>query len=148
MAPMTFFGCCCCYEALDFENIVLCCISDGETCCCTNKACLAAGEEPLGVGMVEGDKGECCVLALFCCTYGCKVPSTCCNGWGRCLCFQTAQSCPCGEDKYVKNCVCNAYGVGCAPQCGCCSAPQSEVPTTLKKGGAAAGAPTIVEIAR
>jgi len=152
MPKFTFFGCCCCYDSIDLDYITICCKQEGETCCCTNRGCLSVDEESLGVGCVQGDMDECCVLALFCCQMGCKSPATCVNGWSRCLCFAAAQSFPCADDKYVENCVCNFYGLACAPQCGCCPAPQHEVPTMLKSKGASeppqGAPPASVEIVR
>ncbi|KAL1525076.1 hypothetical protein AB1Y20_019949 [Prymnesium parvum] len=97
----------------------------------TAKACCAVDEKLLCPFLMEPDMGECCVLGCGLCTYGLKVPSTCCNSWSRCLCFVSAESFPCTDSAWVEACMCASYGINCAPQCGCCSAPKSAIPTMI-----------------
>lgn len=131
MAPkdiMTVGSCCCCYEGFDFTDIKLLCVAEGESLCVFGKSCLAAGEPVLGPGMLEFDaaKGEKCNLGLGCCSYGCKVPSVLCKSRQHCLCIKAAAAFP-FDDEYVPAFVC-AYGcLQCAPTCGCCKSPYSEI---------------------
>lgn len=66
---MVFGACICCYTAVDLGNIKFLCVSEGECLCCVQKACLAAGEEKIGMGMVtdksKGNTGTSSVCFSF-----------------------------------------------------------------------------------
>ena len=133
MAPKdmkTCNACICCYQALDFADIKLLCVSEGEQCCIFSKTCLAAGEDVLGPGMIEvdKDKGEICNLGLVVCSYGLKTPAVCCKSRQSCLCIKAAAALP-FDDDFVPGPVC--AGIPCPgfqlmPQAGCLVPPYSQ----------------------
>ena len=134
MAPKdmkTCNACICCYQALDFADIKLLCVSEGEQCCVFSKTCLAAGEDVLGPGLIEADKdkGEICHLGLVVCSYGLKTPAVCCKSRQSCLCVKAAAALP-FDDDFVPGPVC--AGIPCPgfqlmPQAGCLVPPYSQV---------------------
>jgi hypothetical protein len=146
MAPkdmMNFSACCCYYNAVDFTDIKLLCVGEGEQCCIFAKSCLAAGEPMLGPGMIpknpekHGD-GEICNLGCGCCSYGLKKPQVCIKSRQQCLCCTSAASFP-FDDEFVPNFVCAVYCLQCAPECGCCKSPYSAAHLQkLEQGGAPA----------
>jgi hypothetical protein len=80
-------ACICCIDGCDFENIVLGCKGKGQFCCIVEEACLAPGEDSLGVGCVtNADNNECCKLGLLCCAVGLKSPDTCVKSAGKDKC--------------------------------------------------------------
>ena len=133
MAPKdykTFAGTICCYQAFDFTDIKVLCVSEGEQCCIFSKTCLAAGEDVLGPGMIEvdKDKGEICNLGLGICSYGLKTPAVCCKSRQSCLCIKSAAAFP-FDDDFVPGPVCAGIpcpGFQCMPQAGCLVPPYSQ----------------------
>jgi hypothetical protein len=116
-------GCCCCYQAWDFEDFVCCCNGTQDCLCIRQSCCLAAGAKDRGCGMTTDEsKGECCKIGCFCCDCGIISPTALCANAGQVLCIQSVASLPCQAD-YVPECVCGYLFIQCAPRCGCCAAP-------------------------
>ena len=73
MPEMVFSACICCYNACDFDNILILCKGGGTCICCEEKMCLAAGEPQFPIGVIKED-GFIFKFGLPCCTMGLKMP--------------------------------------------------------------------------
>jgi hypothetical protein len=129
MAPCMVSGCCCCYNAFDFDNFMLLCVRKSECLCCVEEGCLALNTPSLGVGITtNAENKECCKISLPCCSVGLKTPETCFRSAERCLCCKGASAFP-FDELYVEKFVCaGCYGIQCAPECGCCSSVGTNTP--------------------
>lgn len=111
MAPVMWNACCCCYDACDCDNTIICCKGRTECLCLVREACLSLDEEPLGVGLVTNKANkECCKIGLYCCTCGIKTPETIHSSASQCLFFKSVCSCELREE-YVKDFVCAWHGL-------------------------------------
>jgi hypothetical protein len=120
-------GCCCYYNACDFnmKNFDLCCRYESAYCCISNDCCLSFTADKLGCGLT-GDKDknpdEYCKIGCVCCDLGLVKPVACCKGAFASLCYYEVASCPLSEE-HLNECVCACCFVQCCPTCGVCVAP-------------------------
>eukprot|EP00934_Nitzschia_sp_Nitz4_P005801 Nitzschia sp. Nitz4//scaffold64_size103689//85163//86314//NITZ4_004447-RA/size103689-snap-gene-0.121-mRNA-1//1//CDS//3329556163//5791//frame0 len=118
-------ACCCCYDACDFNNPILCCKGAGDCLCFRESCCIAVNTPHKGCGCT-GDKnrGEFCKLGLFCYDCALVMPTKLCACANQCLCCYSVASLPCSPE-YVPNFVCTICcpGLMISPRCGCCVAP-------------------------
>jgi hypothetical protein len=115
--PCMVSACCCCYNAIDCDNIALLCKGKEEHCCFVRECNLDFNEESLGVGMTtNADNKECCKISLAICSVGLKTPDKCCASASRFLCCKSAASFP-YDDQYMSKCACACYGLQCKSSC-------------------------------
>ena len=130
----------CCYDACNFQDLKICCVSEGDCLCFTHRACFAAGESMLGPGFITDDsKYECCHCGLGCCSFGLKSPQVCCKSFHQCICYLTRYSIPFDRD-FVPGIVLGILCFQCCPNVGCCK-PATKVGTT-------GGAPSVLDMDR
>jgi len=135
-----FFGAGCCYDAIDCSDITWGCHNSTECLCVRGAGCLALGVEPRQVGLTTGSgtsDGELCKFGLYCCDIGLVTPQVLCAQYRKCLCLQSVASCPISSSNaYMNRYACAAYGLGCAPTCGCCvKAPDCPAMEIIERGG-------------
>jgi len=133
--PIMYCALCCTYSACDFNDCALLCHRSCDCLCLRHSCCLSMGVEPRGVGCTaDKDKGECCMLGLYCCDCGIVNPKVLCASYSKCLCLHDAAACP-GAPQYLEDCVCSVYFLSCAPTCGCCvAAPECPAIALVKAG--------------
>lgn len=120
MAPKVFSAICWFYEACDFDQILGGCKAKSECLCLVRECCFAAGEEPVGTGLITNPENkECCKIGLYCCACGIKQPERLCAIAEHAFCLKAAGSIP-PDKEYLDQCVCATHCISCAPECGCC----------------------------
>jgi len=109
-------ACLCCNTSLFFTMPDLIGCSGSRECLCLHDAfCIKSGTDPYGIGMVDGEDGDICNLALYCCKCGLNSPRTCCKSQGQCLCLVSAAALPPTEDIPM---FCSLFTIACYPSFG------------------------------
>jgi len=123
VAPM-YSGCCCCYNACNFEDIKILCEGAGTCICIEEKCCLAANVDQFPVGMIK-EEGFICKIGLPCCTTGLKMPDAkdLLSGGFQCLCLKALAQFPFGDKIGAP--VCAVCFLQCTPDVGCLKPPPS-----------------------
>ena len=91
------------------------CSAKFEFLCCDEQFCCKLGTPALTIG-ISVPEGKICEIGLGCCTYGLKVPTTCCKGQEQFCCF--AGTCALPPDDEVPA-TCALLGFACMPGTGC-----------------------------
>lgn len=126
-------ACICCYSGCDFEDITIGCEGEGQELCLIGRSCCMAGKNPYEVGLNKTSDNGICMISLYCCELGLKVPTTCCESQAKCLCMRQAAAFPFTGPVPAPVCACCAFQ--CAPNSGCM---QPMPPMTIGAGGAPA----------
>ena len=117
MSGCVFMALCCQTTTISCDDCMKGCIADGEFLCITKEFCCITDVEPLPIGL-DPKETHLCNLACFCCSIGCKVPSTCIKQKGQFCCLMQQCAFPCDANIPA---ACAVYGIMCFPKiCGCC----------------------------
>ncbi|CAB9520200.1 expressed unknown protein [Seminavis robusta] len=123
MTRMTYSGLVCCHTGIDFENVAICCFSQGDVLCLRNSCCCTTGVESRGCGLTtKPDHGELCKIGCMCCDMGLVKPQVLCAESSQVCCVYNVQTFPFikeHQSEPVLAYVC----LQCMPTVGCCADP-------------------------